>query len=123
MAMPPSRHSTFAHKVAALVERLGAQLVAYIGDAEETHTVAQWIAVENLPHEMLPYAKMYFVFNLTEMLIEAGEGEVMQAWFQGMNPYLDDRSPIQCIHDAQTSDDLARLSPEILAAVHAFCDL
>jgi hypothetical protein len=41
---------------------------------------------------------------------------VVQAWFQGLNPHLDDRSPARLLREG----DLAEVGPMVLAAARAF---
>jgi hypothetical protein len=41
---------------------------------------------------------------------------VAQAWFQGLNPQLGDRSPARLLREG----DLAEVGPEIVAAARAF---
>ena len=41
---------------------------------------------------------------------------VVQAWFQGLNPHLDDRSPARLLREG----DLAEVGPPVLAAARAF---
>jgi hypothetical protein len=42
--------------------------------------------------------------------------EVAQAWFQGLNPLLDDRSPARLLRDG----DLEEVGPQVLTAARQF---
>jgi hypothetical protein len=41
---------------------------------------------------------------------------VVQAWFQGLNPQLEDRSPARLLREG----DLDEVGPEVLSAARAF---
>jgi hypothetical protein len=42
--------------------------------------------------------------------------EVARAWFQGLNPQLDDRSPARLLREG----DVDEIGPEVIAAERAF---
>jgi hypothetical protein len=50
------------------------------------------------------------------MLAERDTAEVVQAWFQGLNPQLDDRSPARLLREG----DLDEVGPLVLSAARAF---
>jgi len=49
-------------------------------------------------------------------LAEAESAEIAQAWFQGLNPQLDDRSPASLLR----AGDLDDAGPTVIAAARAF---
>jgi hypothetical protein len=46
----------------------------------------------------------------------ADSSAVAQAWFQGLNPQLDDRSPARLLREG----DLDEVGPEVIGAARAF---
>jgi hypothetical protein len=46
----------------------------------------------------------------------AGSNEIAQAWFHGLNPQLDDRSPARMVRDG----DFEEAGPAVIAAARAF---
>ena len=49
-------------------------------------------------------------------LAEAESPEIAQAWFQGLNPQLDDRSPARLLREGE----LEEVGPAVIAAARAF---
>ncbi len=49
-------------------------------------------------------------------LAEAESPQIAQAWFQGLNPQLDDRSPAWLLREAE----LEEVGPAVIAAARAF---
>jgi hypothetical protein len=50
------------------------------------------------------------------MLREKDSAGVVQAWFQGLNPQLDDTSPARALRE----QDLDMVGPAVIAAARAF---
>jgi len=95
-------------------ELLGAKLVAYIGSVKETRAVRQWAEGERVPsNEVLQRLRM--AYRVAALLRQKDSAGVVQAWFQGMNPRLDD-APARLLREG----DLDHAGPEILAAARAF---
>lgn len=103
--------------VAALRDLLGARLVAYIGSVKETRAVRQWADPED---SRTPSAdvvsRLRLAYRIAALLSEKDSPGVVQAWFQGMNPRLDDVAPARLLRDG----DLAQHGPTVLAAARAF---
>lgn len=104
-----------------LVERLrdllGAKLVAYLGSVQETRAVRQWAetADPRTPsNEVLNRLRM--AYRIAALLRAKDSAAVVQAWFQGMNPRLDDVAPARLLREG----DLEQVGPIILAAARAF---
>lgn len=55
-------------------------------------------------------------FQVARLISQRDSHEVAQAWFQGLNPQLGDRSPARLLREG----DLAEVGPEIVAAARAF---
>ena len=95
---------------------LGARLVAYLGGVKETRAVRQWVdgtrqvaGTENLRRLRLAY-------QAARLIAERDDPTVVQAWFQGLNPGLADRSPARLLRDG----DLDDVGPQVLAAARQF---
>jgi hypothetical protein len=110
----------FGKIVEALVGYVGAQLVAYIGGVSETRAVRQWIAGEREAHPSTR-SKLQLALNIAGLLDQAGEGDAIEAWFQGLNPSLDDHAPAELLRDAEGTK-LTSTGRRILAAAREFAD-
>ncbi len=88
--MPRSQRS--AAGAAALREVLTPRLAAYVTGVDATRTVARWAQGET--------ARLRTAYEIVRLLEGAHEApETIQAWFLGMNPVLDDRSPARALHE------------------------
>lgn len=101
--------------VQALRDILRVKLVAYIGDVQETRTVRQWADDIRRPSQAVE-SRLRDAYQIAETLRERGAAVVVQAWFQGMNPLLDDQAPAKVLRKNETKDS-ARL---VLAAAKSF---
>ena len=101
--------------VGELCMLLGAKLVAYLGSVSETKAVRQWADGERTPHTGV-VRRLRLAFQVAALLAEHDEPRVIQAWFQRMNPQLEDWSPARLIRESSPDDVGIRL----LAALRAF---
>lgn len=125
MAITRSRPDFEAHQVATrapfaevareLRELLGAPLTAYVGGVSETRAVRQWAEGDRTPGERVQ-RRMRVALQAALALREVDGRGVTQAWFQGLNPQLDDRSPATLLRDGE----LDEIGPAVLAAARAF---
>jgi len=84
--------------VQALCDLLGLRLVAQIGAVKETRAVRQWSASERSPSA--PTVKrLRDTYQIAGLLAASCTPEVIQAWFDAMNPLLDDSSPARLLRD------------------------
>lgn len=105
-----------AELIGQLSHQLGPKLVAYIGAVRETRAVRQWAESARRPSSDA-VERLRLAFQAGGMIAEAGNSPgVVQAWFQGMNPQLEDRSPARVIREG----DPHAVGPEVLAAARAF---
>ncbi|MHB1446703.1 MAG: hypothetical protein ACYCTI_12345 [Acidimicrobiales bacterium] len=102
--------------VAQLRQRLGVRLVAYIAGASETRAVHQWAAGTREIRDPEVAERLRVVYQVVALLVARDSDQVAQAWFQGLNPKLDDRSPARLLRDGE----LAEVGPQVLAAARAF---
>lgn len=99
-----------------LRELLGAQLVAYLGGVRETRAVRQWAAGERKPSDPVVH-RLRLAYQVAGLIKESGNSPtIVQAWFQGANPQLDDYSPARALRE-QPLDVVSR---KVLAAARAF---
>ncbi len=106
--------TVFPDVVRRLVDILGKKLTAYIGGVKDVRAVDRWIEGGD------PYkdadVRLRFAFQVAKTLREHDEMRVVQAWFTGLNPELDDRVPIRLIRE----EDLKTVGPDILRAARTF---
>ncbi|MDR8018976.1 hypothetical protein [Nesterenkonia aerolata] len=91
--------------ISELRDLLGAKLVAYIGNVGETRAVRQWAegsrAVQGENAQRLRTA-----YQIAGLIAEAEESkEILQLWFQGANPQLDDVSPARILREHRPDSD------------------
>jgi hypothetical protein len=105
--------ASFADVVRELSETLGKKLTAYLAGVKDTRAIDRWIAGVD------PYKgaddRLRLAYVVARTLSESDHSRVVQAWFTGLNPELDDRAPIRLL--AEGSDDDARA---VLGAARAF---
>jgi hypothetical protein len=110
-----SVRSDVAELVVKLRELLGAKLVAYIGSVNETRAMRQWADGDRVPSADV-IRRLRLAYHVAGMLAERDQPRVIQAWFQGMNPLLDDAAPARILREGD-ADDSGR---QVLAAARAF---
>lgn len=101
--------------VAELRDLLGAKLSAYLGAVKETRAVGQWADGEREPSEAVRL-RLRLALQVALMVSEADGPAVTRAWFQGLNPQLEDRSPARLLREG----DLDEVGPQVLGAARAF---
>jgi hypothetical protein len=102
--------------VSELRQRLGVRLVAFLAGASETRAVHQWAAGTREIRDPDVANRLRLVYRVVQLLVAQDSDAVAQAWFQGLNPKLDDRSPARLLRDGE----LAEVGPQVLAAARAF---
>lgn len=105
----------FPGVVDALRDLLGARLTAYLGSVGETRAVHAWAEGARQPSDATKQRlRQALVVAMT--ITESDSREVAQAWFQGLNPQLDDRSPARLLREGELDD----IGPAVMAAARAF---
>jgi hypothetical protein len=107
--------SSFPEVVAALRETLGLKLCAYLGSVKETRAVNEWAEGVREPSDAVQ-RRLRLAFQVADAIAEADGPEVARAWFQGLNPQLDDRSPARLLREGEIDE----VGPEVIAAERAF---
>jgi hypothetical protein len=105
--------ATFAEIVGELSQILGKKLTAYVAGVKDTRAIDRWLAGADSYNRAEERLRRAYVVALT--LRGGDHPRVVQAWFTGLNPELDDRSPIRLL--AEGTEDDARV---VLAAARAF---
>jgi hypothetical protein len=105
----------FADVARELRSILGPRLVASIGAVKETRAVHEWAEGRRTPGEATRQ-RLRLAFQVALMLEAADGPEITQAWFQGLNPQLDDRSAARLLREG----DLDEVGPAVIAAARAF---
>ncbi len=86
----------------AVVLRAGLtpRLAAYVTGVDATRTVARWAQGETARLRADHATRLRTAYEIVRLLEYAHESpETIQAWFLGMNPVLDDRSPARALHE------------------------
>lgn len=99
-----------------LIDILGARLVAYIAKVSETRAVHEWGARGRGPKHGSVAPRLRLALQVASLIAQHDSHEVAQAWFQGLNPQLGDRSPARLLREG----DLSEVGPEIVGAARAF---
>jgi hypothetical protein len=107
---------TAAELVTALRDLLGAKLVAYLGRVKETRAVRQWADGTRSIGNPVDVDRLRVAYRAAAVITARNSKEVAQAWFQGLNPLLDDRSPARLLRDG----DLEEVGPQVLTAARQF---
>ncbi|GAB3560877.1 hypothetical protein GCM10027344_14480 [Spelaeicoccus albus] len=95
--------------VAELRDLLGARLVAYLGSVKETRAVRQWADGSREP-SAATVTRLRDAYQIAVLLAAQEPRGVVQAWFQGMNPELDDVSPARLLREGPREDAGRRVS-------------
>lgn len=107
--------ATFPEVVGDLRALLGARLVAYLGSVRETRAVREWAEDARAPSAEVQH-RLRVALQVALPLAAAESPEIAQAWFQGLNPQLDDRSPAAMLR----TGDPDEVGPAVIAAARAF---
>ena len=105
----------FPEVVAELREILGLTICAYLGSVKETRAVNQWAEGSRKPSEAIQ-RRFRVALQAASPIADADSPAVAEAWFQGLNPQLDDRSPLRLLRDG----DLDEVGPDVIDAARAF---
>jgi len=105
-----------AELVMALRELLGAKLVAYLGGVKETRAVRQWAEGTRKIGNPGDVERLRVAYRAARVVNVRDNTAVVQAWFQGLNPFLDDVSPARLLRDG----DVEVEGPRVIAAARQF---
>jgi hypothetical protein len=105
-----------AELVAALRSLLGAKLVAYIGGVKETRAVRQWAEGSRKIANPTDVERLRVAYRAARMINLKDNIQIVQTWFQGLNPFLDDVSPARLLRDG----DVDTGGPRVIAAARQY---
>ncbi|MGH6689694.1 MAG: hypothetical protein ACREF4_03320 [Gammaproteobacteria bacterium] len=94
---------------------IGLRLVAYIAGVVETRAVQQWVDGSR-PMDPETEKRLRLAAQPAKLIAGHDSAAVAQAWFQGLNPQLDDRSPARLLREGDITD----VGPKLLAAARSF---
>jgi hypothetical protein len=110
-----SVRASFPDVVEELRAVLGARLVAYLGSVRETRAVNQWADASREPSAEVQQ-RLRVALQIALTIAASESAQVAQAWFQGLNPQLDDRSPARLLREG----DVNEVGPPVITAARAF---
>ena len=99
-----------------LIDILGAKLVAYIAGVREARAVQQYAHENRSPRRPAIEPRLRLALRVARFISQHDSKEITQAWFMGLNPQLDDRSPARLLREGEIHE----VGPEIVAAARAF---
>ncbi len=105
-----------AELVTALRSLLGAKLVAYIGGVKETRAVRQWAEGSRNIANPSDVERLRVAYRAARVVNLKDNTQIVQAWFQGLNPFLDDVSPARVLRDGDVDAD----GPRVIAAARQY---
>lgn len=88
--------ASFGELVDGLSDILGKKLTAYLAGARDPDAIDDWAPID-APAIVRERLRRAYVVALT--LRSRDVPSVVQAWFTGLNPELDDRTPIRVLAD------------------------
>jgi hypothetical protein len=94
----------FDAAVKELRDLLTPRLIAYIGGVRETRAVHQWADGTREAKSSEVEDQLRFALQIALLLSEHDAPRVIQAWFQGLNPHLEDRSPARLLRDGDLNE-------------------
>jgi len=96
------------HEVASSLEAvLGQPLTAYIAGVKEGKTVHRWATgAITSTRDGAAEQRMRAAYQVTRTLLQHDAAPTVRAWFMGMNPELEDRSPAEVIREGRFRDAL-----------------
>ncbi len=101
--------------ITELAEILSPRLVAYMAGVGETRAVREWAEGRREPRDPVPN-RLRLAYRVAHLIGEHDSPEVARAWFQGLNPQLDDQSPARLIREQAIEE----VGPDVVAAARAF---
>ena len=99
-----------------LIDILGAKLVAYIAGVRESRAVQQYADDRRSPRHPAIEPRLRLALRVAMLISRHDSKEIAQAWFIGLNPQLNDRSPARLLREGEIDE----VGPEIVAAARAF---
>lgn len=92
--------SSIAQITQYLEEVLGRKLVATLADVKDPKAVTRWASGERAPRTGAE-ERLRAAYQIFRLLLTAESPHTVRAWFIGLNPQLDDESPILAIQEGR----------------------
>lgn len=116
---PTARRTTASHDQAVelrdvisfLDEHLGTRLLALMVDVDP-RTVGRWLTDASRGTRFETETRLRAAYQVFRLVQSVEASPTVRAWFMGMNPQLDDKSPAEAIRDGESRD--------VMAAARAF---
>ena len=107
--------ASFSEIVTELAQILGKKLTAYIAGVKDTRVIDRWMQGGIEPYRDAE-SRLRLAYQMGKTLSEHDSPRIVQAWFTGLNPELQDRAPARLLKDG----DVEKVGPELLNAMRAF---
>jgi hypothetical protein len=107
--------ASFPEVAGELRSILGAKLCAYLGSVKETRAVHEWADGAREPSAETQ-RRLRLALQVAIAIAETDGPDITQAWFQGLNPQLEDRSPARLLREGEVDE----VGPAVIAAERAF---
>ena len=104
----------FPNVVRALVSVIGRKQTSYIANVKDARAIDRWL--ENATPQKDVEQRLRLTFHIASMLAKFDSSAVVQAWFLGLNPELDDAVPLTLLREGNVETDGKR----VLNAARAF---
>jgi hypothetical protein len=106
--------ASFPDVVRSLVSIIGRKQTAYIASIKDARAIDRW--TEDATPQKDVEQRIRLAYHVASMLGKADSDAVVQAWFLGLNPELNDAVPITLLRDGDIEVDGKR----VLNAARAF---
>jgi hypothetical protein len=103
--------------VTQLSEMIGPKFVAYTTSVTEPYVIQDWISGKTIPPRDAE-DRLRLTYQVSKIVYDRfHDRDTLQAWLQGKNPDLNDRSAAVMIRIAE---DPSKLEFELISAAHTF---
>ena len=99
--------ATLQEVASTLQDVLSRPLTAYIAGVKEGKTVHRWATGEiAVVRYLATEQRLRTAYEITQLLLQEEGASTVRAWFLGMDPYLEDRSPAETLRGGQHKEAL-----------------
>jgi hypothetical protein len=93
--------------VGALVEIVGKKITAYLAGVKDTRTIDAWMEPgrDEETSRLVDFDRLRLALRVAKILASRDSNRVVQAWFGGLNPELDDRNPARLLREGELTSD------------------
>ena len=104
----------FPELVTALTQLIGKKLTAYVASVKSIRTVENWMTGTE-PYKG-PDTRLRTAYQVARLISTRYQSQVIQSWFMGLNPDLDDRAAATLLREGE----IESVGPAVLRAARAF---